>query len=339
MSKVTIALLNFNGKAHLSEYLPSVVEHSQEHSIVLIDNGSTDDSVDFVRNHYPEITLICFEENYGFCGGYNRALEIIDSEYVVLLNTDVRVTANWISPVMNYISANPQVKAAQPKILADANKSCFEYAGGAGGFLDSFGYPFCRGRVFETLEQDKGQYDKPLKVSWASGSCLFIHRATFNEVGGLDERFFAHMEEIDLCWRLWNLGLEVAVVPSSTVYHLGGGTLHKSNPRKTYLNFRNGLSLLVKNEVKSALIWKLPIRLILDWVAIAQFSVQSGPQHGLAIIKAHVSFFKEFRTSWSMRPEIFLKQKPELKGLLVYFYFILKKRTFLELKSRIKHIN
>jgi len=339
MSKVTIALLNFNGKAHLSEYLPSVVQYSEGHAIVVIDNGSTDDSVAFVQNNYPEIKTIRFEENYGFCGGYNRALKIIDSEYVVLLNTDVRVTSNWISPVINYISANPEVKAAQPKILADSDKSCFEYAGGAGGFLDSFGYPFCRGRVFETLEQDKGQYDEPLKVSWASGSCLFIHRATFNEVGGLDERFFAHMEEIDLCWRLWNLGLEVVVVPASTVYHLGGGTLHKSNPRKTYLNFRNGLSLLVKNEVKSALIWKLPIRLILDWVAIGKFSLQSGPKHGLAIIKAHISFFKEFRTSWAMRPEIYIKQKPELKGLLVFFYFILKKSTFLQLKSLIKHIN
>ena len=339
MRELSIALLNLNGRAHLEQYLPSVVQNSGNHHVVVIDNGSTDNSLEFLKAEFPQVDLIEFQENHGFCGGYNRALELLESQYVVLLNTDVAVTPNWVEPLLNFINKNPEVKAIQPKILDDNKKTHFEYAGGAGGFLDSFGYPFCRGRVFETIEEDLGQYDEPMKIGWASGSCLLIERETYNNLGGLDERFFAHMEEIDLCWRIWNAGFQVAVVPESKVFHLGGGTLHKSSPTKTYLNFRNGLSLIVKNEVGYKLIWKLPFRLILDWVAIFKFSLQSGPKHGIAIMQAHIGFFKEFRTSCRMRPKVYTQKRPRLTGLLVVHYFILGKRRFSVLKNKIKLVN
>lgn len=336
MNELSVALLNFNGKAHLENYLPSVVQHSAPYRIIVIDNGSTDDSVAFVQKNYPEIELIRFETNHGFCGGYNLALQLIQSEYVVLLNTDVEVTAHWIAPVLNYLKNNPNVKAAQPKIMDLKQRDHFEYAGGAGGFLDTMGYPFCRGRIFETLETDHGQYDDPTEVSWASGSCLFIHRETYIELGGLDERFFAHMEEIDLCWRFWNAGYQCAVIPESKVFHLGGGTLHKSNANKTYLNFRNGLSLLLKNERLNQLIWKLPLRLILDWAAMLKFSLQSGPKHGWAIFRAHFDFFRESRKTFRLRSNKFSDQRPYFNGLLAINYFLLKKYTFDRYSSQLK---
>ena len=339
MSELSIALLNYNGKTHLQRYLPSVVQHSSSFPIVVIDNGSTDDSVDYLKSHYPQIRLIEFDENHGFCGGYNRAMQLLDSKYVVLINTDVEVTANWIDPILDYLKTHPEVKAAQPKVLDDKMKTHFEYAGGSGGFLDAFGYPFCRGRIFETIEEDTGQYDNITKVAWASGSCLFIERETYISLGGLDERFFAHMEEIDLCWRIWNSGNQVVVVPQSKVYHLGGGTLHKSSPRKTYLNFRNGLSLLVKNEEAGKLLWKLPFRLVLDWIACFKFSIQSGPQHGLAILRAHLDFFREFKRSCQMRPKQFNRNRPRFKGLLVVSYFIFGQHTFQALKKRVSEPN
>jgi len=339
MSDLSIALLNFNGKAHLQKYLPSVVQFSGEHKIIVIDNGSTDDSVEFLKSTYPQVELIQFDENHGFCGGYNRAMQMLNSEYVVLLNTDVEVTNNWVEPVLDYLKDNPEVKAAQPKILDAKKKTHFEYAGGSGGYLDSFGYPFCRGRIFETIEEDLGQYNNPVKVGWASGSCLFIERETYNQLGGLDERFFAHMEEIDLCWRIWNAGYEVAAIPDSKVFHLGGGTLHKSSPKKTYLNFRNGLSLLLKNEIGIKLFWKLPFRLLLDWAAVFKFSIQSGPKHGIAILKAHVGFFKEFFASCRMRTNSSNKNRPRMNGLLVVNYFILGKRKFSSLNEKVNQVN
>mgnify|MGYP001119998537 CR=1 FL=1 len=339
MKELSIALLNYNGKAHLEKYLPSVIQFSENHPVIVIDNGSEDDSVEFLQNHYPQIGLIRFETNHGFCGGYNLALELLKSQYVVLLNTDVEVTAGWITPVLSYMQANPTVKAAQPKILSLTQKTHFEYAGGAGGFLDTMAYPFCRGRIFETMEEDRGQYDDISKVSWASGSCLFIHRQTYLDLGGLDEHFFAHMEEIDLCWRLWNAGHEVAAVPSSTVYHLGGGTLHKSSPYKTYLNFRNGLSLMLKNERAKHLLWKLPMRLLLDWSAILKFSLQSGPKHGIAILRAHLGFFRQFRHNYKQRPKQFNRQRPYFKGLLAINYFLLKKRVFKTYLKEIEGLN
>ena len=289
MEKLAVVLLNFNGRKHLETFLPSVILNSQPHTIFVVDNGSNDDSVAFLKKEFPMVKLIEFDENHGFCGGYNKAISLIPFEYTILLNTDVEVTPNWIEPMFSLLKSNPQIHAVQPKILDSKIKEKFEYAGASGGYIDLLGYPFCRGRIFETLEVDHGQYDKSQKIFWASGSCLLVRKDSYLSLGGLDDDFFAHMEEIDLCWRIWNAGFEVAVVPQSIVYHLGGGTLNKSKPKKTYLNFRNGLSLLLKNERMQDLVWKLPLRIILDWIAVLKFSIQSGPQHGLAILHAHLS--------------------------------------------------
>ncbi len=333
MEKLSIVLLNYNGRNHLETYLPSVTENSGEHSIYIVDNGSVDDSVDFVKSNYPSVKLIEFDENYGFCGGYNKAIELIEAEFVVLLNTDVEVTKNWIPPILEILESDTKTKAIQPKILDYNNKERFEYAGASGGFLDKMGYPFCRGRIFETLESDQGQYEDQREVFWASGSCLFIHRNTFLGLGGLDEDFFAHMEEIDLCWRIWNSGFKVQVCPKSTVYHLGGGTLDKSKPKKTYLNFRNGLSLMLKNEDSAKLLWKFPCRLLLDWVAVFKFSLQSGPQHGMAILHAHLSTLIKLPSTIAKRQGIKNKDRniPIYNGFITWQYFTKGERRFKDL--------
>lgn len=333
MEKISIVLLNYNGSKHLETYLPSVVKHSGPHKIYLVDNGSTDDSLSFLKENFPQIELISFKENHGFCGGYNRAIKMIDAEYVVLLNTDVEVTENWIDPILQKFEADPDIRAIQPKILSHRDKDRFEYAGAAGGFIDIMGYPFCRGRIFETLEKDEGQYNDAKDIFWASGSCLFIHQATYMDLGGLDEDFFAHMEEIDLCWKIWNAGYKVHYCPQSTVYHLGGGTLDKSKPKKTYLNFRNGLSLILKNERAIDLCWKLPLRLALDWVALIKFSLQSGPQHGLAIVHAHLSTLFKLPGTLRKRSRINRKNEniPFYKGFITWQYFVRGNHRFRDL--------
>lgn len=329
MNTLSVVLLNYNGKHHLESFLPSVVDNSGPHEVVVIDNGSDDGSLTFIEKQFPSVRLIAFDKNHGFCGGYNKAIPQIQSDYVVLLNTDVEVTNGWIDPVLNHLQQNPDVKAAQPKILDHKAKNRFEYAGASGGFIDSLGYPFCRGRIFQTLEKDEGQYQDQKDVFWASGSCLFIHRETYMALGGLDEAFFAHMEEIDLCWRIWNSGQRVSVCPQSTVYHVGGGTLDKSKPKKTYLNFRNGLSLLLKNEKSSSLVWKLPIRFLLDWVAVLKFSLESGIPHGMAILKAHFDFIISFTGTLKKRSiHPVNSNAPRFKGLITWAYFIKGRRKF-----------
>lgn len=330
MEKLSIVLLNFNGRNHLETFLPSVVEYSQPHSIYVVDNGSSDNSVQFVKEHFPTVKLICFDQNYGFCGGYNKALPLIESEYTVLLNTDVEVSPNWTAPLLKLAETDKEIKAIQPKILDYKNKTRFEYAGAAGGFLDLMGYPFCRGRIFETLEEDLNQYPDSRSIFWASGSCLFIHRNTYLELGGLDSDFFAHMEEIDLCWRIWNSGGRVVYCPDSIIFHLGGGTLNKSKPKKTYLNFRNGLSLIIKNESALALLWKLPLRILLDWSALFKFSLQSGPQHGIAILHAHLSTLVNLPKTWKKRIKAPSPGKniPYYKGFIAWQYFVKGKKTF-----------
>lgn len=335
MKTLAVALLNYNGRQHLETFLPSVVEHSQPHRVILIDNGSTDDSIAYLEEHFPSVELIRFNENHGFCGGYNRALKIIDTDYVVLLNTDVEVTANWITPVLDLLESDEKLKAAQPKILDFKNKTHFEYAGASGGYIDRLGYPFCRGRLFESLEEDTSQYDQNREIFWASGSSLFVERNTFNQLGGLDEHFFAHMEEIDLCWRIWNAGFKVAACPESTVYHLGGGTLNKQNPKKTYLNFRNGLSMLLKNETTAALFWKIPLRIMLDWVAAVKISLDSGFSHGLAIAKAHWHFLLRSINYIKGRKQTQRhKKSPRFQGLIVFQYFIKGRKTFEQLPNK-----
>jgi GT2 family glycosyltransferase len=335
MNKLSVVILNFNGLNYLEQFLPGVVKRSQPYEVVVADNASTDGSVKFLQEQHPEVKLIRFETNYGFSGGYNEAIKLVESQYIVLLNSDVEVTENWIPPVLEVLEASPDIGAAQPKILDHKNKLYFEYAGGGGGYLDSLAFPFCRGRIFHTIEKDKHQYDDTRDVFWASGSCLFVKREAYLESGGLDEDFFAHMEEIDLCWRLWNLGYRVAVCPKSTIYHVGGGTLDKSQPRKTYLNFRNGLSLMLKNEPIYKLIWKLPLRMALDWLAAVHFSSHSGIKHGFAIIRAHWHFTLAFSGHYKKRKNIVRKrvQTPRYRGLIIWQYFGLGKRKYSEITS------
>ncbi|OEJ99980.1 glycosyltransferase family 2 protein [Roseivirga misakiensis] len=329
MEKLSVVLLNYNGQHHLENFLPSVTTHSRPYEVVVVDNGSTDDSVAYLEKNYPEVRLIKFEENHGFSGGYNKALTLLDSEYVVLLNTDVEVTPNWISPVLALLDSDEQIKAAQPKILDYKAKNRFEYAGASGGYIDDLGYPFCRGRIFQTIEEDLGQYDDVKEVFWASGSCLFVDRKTYLELGGLDVDFFAHMEEIDLCWRIWKSKGKIMVSPESRVYHVGGGTLDKSKPRKTFLNFRNGLSLLIKNEDMAKLVWKLPLRIILDWVALVKFSIESGPQHGFAIFRAHISTVLNFRKTLKKRGKSNNHSAiPRFKGWITWRYFAAGTKTY-----------
>lgn len=271
MDKVAIVILNWNGQSMLAQYLPTVINYSRDDAaIVVADNGSTDDSLDMLRSQFPEVRIVELDDNYGFADGYNRALKQVDAEYYVLLNSDVEVTHHWLDPLVEYMDAHLEVAACQPKLLSYINKEMFEYAGASGGYIDRYGYPFCRGRLFESVERDEGQYDYAAPILWASGACLFIRSRDYWEVGGLDGRFFAHNEEIDLCWRLHILGRQVMCLPDSIVYHLGGGTLPKGNPRKTFLNFRNNLTMLYKclpdEELRHVMRW----RWFLDYLAAWQ---------------------------------------------------------------------
>ena len=269
--KVAVVILNYNGTDMLGRFLPSVVKYSPDAEIVVADNASTDDSVAVVAKDFPGVRLIRLDRNYGFADGYNKALEQVDAEYFLLLNSDVEVTEGWLEPMLSFMEGNPNAVACQPKILAYNNKTHFEYAGASGGFIDRYGYPYCRGRLFDSVEEDKGQYDSPCRVFWATGAAMMVRCAAFRKVGGLDGSFFAHMEEIDLCWRLLARGGEIYAVPQSRVYHVGGATLNKSNPRKTFLNFRNNLLMLYKNLPHDELRSVMRIRAVLDYVAALKF--------------------------------------------------------------------
>ena len=269
--KTAIVILNWNGRKMLERYLPSVVENTPDDATVIVaDNASSDGSLDFLAQYYPSVRCLPLDVNYGFAEGYNRALRLVEAQYYVLLNSDVEVTAGWLKPLVDYMDAHDEVAACQPKLLSWTSKGYFEYAGASGGFIDRYGYPFCRGRLFDTVEEDQGQYDQPASVLWATGACLLIRSADYWAAGGLDGRFFAHNEEIDLCWRLHIMGRQVMCLPQSLVYHLGGGTLPKGNPRKTFLNFRNNLTMLYKclpdNELQHVMRW----RWFLDYLAAWQ---------------------------------------------------------------------
>ena len=268
MTKVAIVILNWNGKQMMMSYLPSVIQYSREEaSIIVADNASTDGSVQWLREHHPEVRVIELDKNYGFAEGYNRALKQVQAQYYVILNSDVQVTHHWLTPLIENMDAHEEVAACQPKLLSVADNDSFEYAGAAGGFIDRFGYPFCRGRIFDTVEQDQGQYDEEAEILWATGACLMIRSADFWRAGGFDGRFFAHNEEIDLCWRLHDMGRKIYCYPDSEVFHVGGGTLPKNNPMKTYLNFRNNLTMLYKNLPESDFHYVLRMRWLLDYVA------------------------------------------------------------------------
>ena len=268
MAKVAIVILNWNGQKMLAKYLPNVIEYSrQDAEIWVADNSSSDGSMHLLETQFPQVKTIVLEQNFGFAEGYNRALKQIDAEYYVLLNSDVEVSHHWLTPLIEFMDSHQQVAACQPKLLAEYDKDSFEYAGACGGFLDKYGYPFCRGRIFDTVERDNGQYDYQQEILWATGACMMIRSKDYWTAGGLDGRFFAHNEEIDLCWRLRLMGRKIYCIPESEVYHVGGGTLPKSNPMKTYLNFRNNLTMLYKNLSDSEINHVMRVRRFLDYLA------------------------------------------------------------------------
>ncbi len=290
--KTSVVILNWNGAEMLRRFLPSVIAYSQGEGveICVADNASSDNSCEVIEREFPEVRLIRLSENYGFAEGYNRALQQIDAEYVVLLNSDVEVTSGWLEPMTDYLDKHPQVAACQPKLLSFQEKSCFEYAGAAGGFIDKYGYPFCRGRIFDVIESDHGQYEDIIPVFWATGAALLIRLQVYREVGGLDGRFFAHMEEIDLCWRLRSRGYGIVCLPFSRVYHVGGATLKKENPRKTLLNFRNNLIMLYKNLPENELYRVMRVRLFLDYLAAFVFLLKGDKNNSLAVLRAHKEY-------------------------------------------------
>ncbi|WKB80928.1 glycosyltransferase family 2 protein [Cellulophaga lytica] len=291
MPKIAVVILNWNGVQLLERFLPSVIKYANNQKIYVADNASTDSSVQFIKDNFPSVEIILNASNGGYAKGYNDALQHVKEDIFCLLNSDVEVTPNWLTPILNYFNEDLNTAIVQPKILDLKKKTHFEYAGAAGGFLDSFGYPFCRGRIFDTLEEDKGQYNDNLPIFWASGACLFIRKTTFFDLGGFDEDYFAHQEEIDLCWRAQNRGLKIMYVGASTVYHLGGSTLSEMNPKKTFLNFRNSLFSIVKNTSLYKAFFIVMARLLLDGIAGLRFLTQMRFKHCLAIVKAHFSFY------------------------------------------------
>ncbi len=292
MKKIAVVILNWNGKNLLEKFLPSVVSFTNPEiaDIIIADNNSRDDSVEFLNIYYPTLQIIKLAENYGYADGYNKALEFLKNEYYVLLNSDVEVTENWLDPLYSYIEQNKDIAALQPKVLAQRNKEYFEYAGACGGYIDKLGYPFCRGRIFNEVEKDDNQYNTPIDIFWATGACLFIRSLDYWNAGRLDASFFAHMEEIDLCWRLNARGRRFVCLPQSTVYHVGGATLQEESPRKTHLNFRNNLLMLYKNlpEKKFNKIYK--VRKLLDYLAALQMLISGKRQNASAILKSHRDF-------------------------------------------------
>ncbi|WP_420318633.1 glycosyltransferase family 2 protein [Ekhidna sp.] len=328
MIKTAVVILNYNGKAFLEKFLPLVIKYSSSAEVIIADNASTDGSIDFIKAEYPDLKLIALTQNLGFTGGYNQVLADIKSEYYVLLNSDVEVTENWLDPMVTFLDNNPHYAACQPKIKDYNNKDLFEYAGACGGFIDFLGYPFCRGRVLDHLEMDTGQYDQSIDIFWASGACMMIRSKIFKEAGGFDDDYFAHMEEIDLCWKIHSHGYGVRSIPQSTIYHVGGGTLDKTNPFKTYLNFRNGLSLLIKNLPADKLLLKLPVRIFLDWVASVKFLIEGKPKHSLAVIKAHLYMVANFRRT--LRKRTITSSTPKSK-LLIFEYYLKNNRKFSEI--------
>lgn len=322
--EIAIIILNLNGKNWLEKFLPTTIKYSEIAEIIVADNGSNDDSIDFLKDKYSNIKIIYNKNNYGYAGGYNKALKSINSNYYILLNSDVQVSENWIEPIISLMEKNKNIAACQPKILDYKIKNRFEYAGACGGYIDLFGYPFCRGRIFEHLEEDYLQYNNSLEVFWATGACLFIRSDAFWEIDGFDEDFFAHQEEIDLCWRLKNNGYKIMVEPKSKVFHVGGGTLNANSSYKTYLNFRNNLFMLIKNMKFSEILIIIPLRLILDAIAAISFLNQkNGVSHLIAIVKAHIIFYFSI-------PKLIIKhnkiiQRRELSGKKNYSIIIKNK--------------
>lgn len=333
MSRTAVVILNYNGEKLLRQFLPSVIQYSREATVIVADNGSTDGSVALLEKEFPDVRIIRLDQNYGFCGGYNRALEQVDADYYVLLNSDIEVTDGWLRPMVSLLDQDPSVAAVHPKILSFHQRHLFEYAGAAGGLIDALGYPFCRGRIFAYVEEDHGQYNDQRQVFWATGACMMIRSALYHRAGGLDEDFFAHMEEIDLCWKLQRANHRIFYCGASTIYHVGAGTLGYDNPRKTYLNFRNGLSLIFKHFDTSEMVYKLPLRVALDWLAAFLFLLQGKGASFAAVFRAHFHFLRNLRRDWRKRTLI-RQEAPGYsrsaiyQGSIVFDYYVRGKRKF-----------
>ena len=333
---LAIVILNYNGKALLEQFLPSVLEYSQQATVYVADNASTDDSVAYIKKHFSKVHLIINTQNGGYAKGYNDALAHLKEDVFVLLNSDVEVTQGWLTPIIEAFKATSNLVAVQPKILDYKNKDYFEYAGAGGGYIDALGYPYCRGRIFNTLEKDTGQYNDTRQIFWASGACLAVKKEAFVKAGGFDEDLFAHQEEIDLCWRMQQQGGIIHYIEGSTVYHLGGATLAVENPKKTFYNFRNSLLVMLKNNNHAAVWAILFTRMLLDALAAWQFLVSGKPSHFFAVFKAHLSFY-------SLAPKFIKKRNKHAKKIayyqiksIVWMYFIRKKTTFIALNQNKK---
>ncbi|HYC40818.1 MAG TPA: glycosyltransferase family 2 protein [Chitinophagaceae bacterium] len=332
---VSIVILNWNGKSFLEKFLPSVLATDYPNfKVVVADNGSTDDSVSFLSTHYPKLRCIRLGSNMGFAKGYNEALRQISSDYYVLLNSDVETTNGWIQPMVDLLENDPSIGACQPKLLCHDNRNLFEYAGAAGGWIDKYGYPFCKGRIFDVWETDRGQYDRAEPIFWASGAALFIRAPLFHEINGFDEFFFAHQEEIDLCWRLQLAGHKIYSCPAAVVYHVGGGTLHKSNALKTFLNFRNNRIMLSKNLPLRRKLWVMPVRAFLDALSAWKGLITGDGKYFLAVVRAHVAFIRWWL--FQKRKSVFpASRSGTLRGMLrrniIWEYFIRKKKFFSEI--------
>jgi hypothetical protein len=339
MSETAVVILNWNGLVFLKKFLPLIHDFSvsDKTAIWMADNGSSDDSVKWVRENFPEVKISDLGKNYGFAGGYNQALKSIKADYYVLINSDIEVTKDWLSPLISHLDANPDVAACQPKILSFNERTSFEHAGAAGGFIDKLGFPFCRGRILNILEKDTGQYNDECNIFWSSGACMIIRKKVWEECGGFDEDFFAHMEEIDLCWRIHKAGYLIRYIPESTVYHVGGGTLPYTSPLKTYLNFRNSLYLLYKNLPSRGLGRSILLRLILDGFAAGFFLFKGQPSASFAIIKAHMAFYTHLPALRKKRSTGSVNNSVEtgliLNKLLVFEFYIKRKKTYSSLVS------
>ncbi|WP_426430628.1 glycosyltransferase family 2 protein [Winogradskyella sp. HB-48] len=324
---IAIVILNWNGRALLEQFLPSVLKYSEGAKIYVADNASTDNSVEFLKTSFSEVTIIQNYENGGYAKGYNEALKHISEPLLCLLNSDIEVTKDWLNPIIKAFNSESNPAILQPKILDYKDKSKFEYAGAAGGFIDKYGYPYCRGRIFDSIEEDKGQYNDIIDIFWASGACFFIKNDAFKALNGFDESYFAHMEEVDLCWRAFNRNYNTQYVGASTVYHVGGATLNNSNPKKTYLNFRNSLMTLVKNT-DSNVFSKTITRMLLDGVAGVRFLLQLKPLHFLAILKAHGTFYLNLGSILKKRKELPKRSNYYKTSSIVWSYYAKRNRTF-----------
>jgi len=336
LAKVAVVILNWNGEKLMRQFLPAVLQNSPDYAdIYVADNASTDGSVEMLKKEFPTVKIIALKQNWGFAAGYNRALEHIDTPYYVLLNSDVEVTPGWIEPIIALMDQDKNIAACQPKIRAFHRKDEFEYAGAGGGYIDKWCYPFCRGRIFHIFEKDEGQYDQITEVFWASGAALFIRSEVYHSVGGLDEDFFAHMEEIDLCWRIKNIGHNVYFHPESLVYHVGGGTLLMGSPKKTFLNFRNNLMLMTKNLPKRSFFPLLFLRMILDGIAAISFLPhKNGLKNAWAVFVAHMSYYFYFFRTMKKRKNVPNRKVGRIyKNSVVFEFFIKKKRKFSDLKG------